>query len=158
MQLFCMKLYILCIFYNNEIKVSRQHWGSSNKIKPPLCKGRWVLRSKTRRGCCIKSCKMTVRQSPSRSAGVPFAGGSQTKLQQPPLCKRRWHTVRCDGGIVPVIILNDLQIDRFATQSLSRCRDSSLCWGSLLKVRCCATCPFIHSVFYLVLLYQHSFA
>lgn len=143
MQLFCMKLYILCIFYNNEIKVSRQHWGPlfissstgcpNGSFSNPSNKGAFKqnqaspvqgevgFAQQNSEGLLHKILQNDGKTIPQSLCRSPLCWGSQTKLQQPPLCKRRWHTVRCDGGIVPVIILNDLQIDRFATlQSLSR--------------------------------------
>ena len=65
---------------------------------------------------------------PAKGGGFCAAkrGGIVSARPKPPLCKGRWHGVSRDGGIVPAIILHDLQIDRFTIQSL----------------RCYATAPF----------------
>ena len=58
-------------------------------------------------------------------------GGIVSARPKPPLCKGRWHGVSRDGGIVPAIILHDLQIDRFTIQSLSRYATAPFAGGSL---------------------------
>ena len=74
----------LCKKKRNNIAQDKQK-DSTKLHKPPLCKGRWVLHSKTRRDCsyllpiCI-SHKMIVGQSLTRCAGAPFAQGSLMKF------------------------------------------------------------------------------
>ena len=45
-------------------------------LKPPLCKGRWVLRSKTRRDCLSNTFDLRITRNNSKTIPHPLRGSS----------------------------------------------------------------------------------